>query len=127
MSDARVVGVLSVPEGLDLYTVGTCPANEGIQWILENLTVKADREYGIEAIEVQVLATEAGELVDVKLNEKSLGFFYVRRLVSALDGLKLPKLLVHGPEDEIDIKEWCDHEDYGVYVIPLFGELENAT
>lgn len=123
MSDARVIGVFEVPADMDYYTPGSYPRNSDIRWLLRNMTSRADKELGIERVDVAVKASPDGTVFDVTLNDKSIGYFALRNFVSTLDTLKLPKLITHGPEQYVDVAKLCEDYDYGVYIIPLFGEL----
>ena len=126
MCEPRVIAVLKCPEGVDYFTETTNPSNQDDRWLLRNMVVRADREYGIELVNVAVLATEDGTLLDIKLNDKSIGYFAVRTFVKTLKYLKLPTLITHGLERDIDIEELCKSHDHGVYMIPLFGEQDEC-
>lgn len=115
-----VVGLFKCDGDLASFNSSSRPANDDIAWLLSNLEVRADVEYGIDPVEVEVIA-DGDVLYDIKLNGKSVGYFALRTFVNTLDRLSLPELIAHGPEAN------PERFDYQVYVIPLFGELEDVA
>lgn len=122
----NVIGVLRCDGDLTVFSSGQSPANPDVRWLIENLTVRADVEWGIDPVEVVVI-TDGDYVFDIKLNGKSLGYFALRTFVDTLAGLELPELITHGPEDEIDLETLREENDYRLFVIPLFGELDNVA
>lgn len=123
MSNTRVIGVFEVTAEMDCYTPTTNPSNPDIRWLLSNLAARADKELGIEQVNVAVNASEDGTIYDILLNDRSVGYFALRNFVDTLDNLKLPTLVTHGPEDLIALQELAARMEHRIYVVPLFGEL----
>jgi hypothetical protein len=131
------IAVLRVEGSLVEYNIADyVRVNKATQWILDALTVEADPDKNIDATSVVVLTTPGGELVDVLVNDVSIGYFACRLICLTLakpdaftDGqgtaifprmMKQAELIASGLASEIDVEELL--RKHGCYVAPLFGE-----
>ena len=119
-----VIGVLKCEGDLASYDAKSKPTSGPVRDLIDDLRVVEDHEWGVEAVEPEVVA--CGDLLyDIKLNGGSVGYFALRTFVSVYAGLRLPELLTHGPETNVD--DVLDRYDHQVYVIPLFGETGDVA
>jgi len=87
---------------------------------LAELRWSADPEWGVREVTVEVYVT-GDEIVDIMLNEKSMGFFGVRAVCKAFNLLQAETVFIGDSDDDeyIDIVM-----DMPCYTIPLQGEYE---
>jgi len=122
----KIISVLRCDGDLTVFSTGDTPANLDIRWLIENITVRANKEYGIDPVEVAVI-TDGVRLFDIKLNNMSLGWYSLMAFVGTLESLELPELVACGPEDDIDLQALHEENDYRLFVLPMFGELDDVA
>lgn len=123
---SMVIGILKCEGDLSVYTPDSVPSDPILRELVEDLKVAADAEWGIEAVEPEVVAN-GRMLYDIRVNGKSAGYFALRTFADTYGKtvFTVPQLIEHGTEDIVDAAS--EKYDGQIYVIPLFGELEDAT
>lgn len=116
-----VIGVLKCEGELASFSNEQKPASGPVRKLIDDLTVAEDREWGVEAVEPEVV-TDGDAVFDIRINGNSVGYFALRTFAMVY-GLILPELLTHGPESIVD--DVLDKYDHQVFIIPLFGEVVN--
>lgn len=87
---------------------------------LLSLAVEEDTEYGVEPVTVEVIVS-GGTLVDVLLNDKSVGYFAMRALCNHLcTELYLPDIAFKGSFEEA--QSYLLRSDAVYHIIPTFGD-----
>lgn len=122
---SNVIGILKCEGDLSVFDANALPADAGLRELVTDLQVTADREWGIDAVEPEVVSN--GRLLyDIRLNGKSVGYFALRTFVQAYgNDFTLPELIAHGTEEIVDAAS--EQNDGQIYVIPLFGEFEDVA
>lgn len=118
---------LRVESDLSTYENNSFTANEGISWLLDNLPVKGDPEYGVQEVSVTVIASRDGTLYDILLNGESIGYLGVKTFAKTVEGLKEPELITLAPSD--DIATVVRSYSYEVYYLPAMayvGDIDEA-
>jgi hypothetical protein len=116
------LAVFAVESDMDYFIPTDKVENLGLQWLLYELFVEEDEELGIEEVRVAVKASHDGTLFDVLLNDMSVGYFAIKAYCQCVPGLKMPALLAFGEEENIALPALLDDSDYGIYLVPMFGE-----
>jgi len=68
---------------------------------------------------VDVVATPEGEVVDIRINLESIGYFAVRTFCLS-STVKPPALLSYFCLGDLELVQFVD--DHPVYILPLFGD-----
>jgi hypothetical protein len=117
------IAVFAVESDMDYLVPGNHAVNNsGLRWLLNELPVEEDEELGIEEVRVAVKACPDGTLFDVLLNDLSVGYFAIQAYCQCVPGLKMPTRLALWEESKLDLAELLDASDYGIYIVPMFGE-----
>jgi hypothetical protein len=111
--------------------------NLSTRWIFDNLTVEAELDADVEPTPIVVLTTPEGDLIDVLVNDVSIGYFACRIICLTLAkprayttgpgiavfprSLEQAQLIVSGEASKIDLEALL-REHGGIFVAPLFGE-----
>lgn len=100
--------------------------NVGVDWLLDNLPVEGDEEYGVEEVRAAVIASPDGTLYNVLLNDTPVGYYALKAYCQCIPGLKLPEVLIIGDYEDVDLDQLREDTDGRIYTSPLFGELTDV-
>jgi hypothetical protein len=94
-----------------------------IQWILNNLSVEADAEKGIEAVAATVKMSGV-YVVDIKLNGYSIGHSAIGNICCTL-GVPQAEMIERGEQPGLDVEKVKeDHQCPDLEILKQFGEIE---
>lgn len=117
-----VIAFLKIEGEVICYDKGSYTKNPDVRWLVKELIVKADKELGIEKVDVEVRASENGVLYDILLNGGSIGYFATKAFAGVLEEMKMAELVTYGPSTEVDTPALLEEHDHKLYVIPLLGD-----
>lgn len=94
-----------------------------IQWILNNLSVEANADKGIEAV-VAIVKMSGADVVNIKLNGYSIGHTAIGNICKTL---KIPQaeMIVRGEQPGLDVEKVKeDHQCPDLEILKQFGDAQ---